>query len=62
MKKMFRPKSCEIAGVCEGIGNYFNIDETLIRILFIVLVFTPFPIILTYLLLWITIPQEKSND
>lgn len=59
MKKLYRAKSSTIAGVCKGLGNYFNIDDSLIRILFVILVFTPFPIILTYLLLWISFQKEK---
>lgn len=59
MKKLYRGNEGIIGGVCEGLGNYFNIDDNLIKILFVILIFTPFPIILTYLLLWITIPKEK---
>jgi phage shock protein PspC (stress-responsive transcriptional regulator) len=58
MKKLYRAKSSTIAGVCKGLGGYFNIDDSLIRILFVILVFTPFPIILTYLLLWVSFPKE----
>jgi hypothetical protein len=58
MKKLYRAKSSTIAGVCKGLGDYFNIDDSLIRILFVILIFTPFPIILTYLLLWVSFPKE----
>jgi phage shock protein PspC (stress-responsive transcriptional regulator) len=58
MEKLYRAKSSTIAGVCKGLGNHFNIDSSLIKILFIVLIFTPFPIILTYLLLWVSLPKE----
>ena len=40
----------------------FNIDESIIRIIFIVLFFTPFPITLTYLLMWIIIPKESDDN
>jgi phage shock protein C len=59
MKKLYRGNEGIIGGVCEGLGNYFNFDDSLIRILFVVLMFTPFPIIFTYLLLWISIPKES---
>ena len=55
---MYRTKPSTIGGVCDGLGAYFNIDGTLIKFLFLILVFTPFPIILTYLLLWISIPNK----
>lgn len=60
MKKMYRPKSSEIGGVCQALSDYFGIDESLIRIIFIILIFTPFPIILTYLLMWILIPLQNN--
>jgi len=59
MKKLYRSNSGIIGGVCEGLGTYFNFDSTLIKILFVILLFTPFPIIFTYLLLWISFPKEE---
>jgi len=58
MKKLVRKKNSNIAGVCAGISEYLNIDVILIRILFLILVFTSFPIIITYILMWILIPKE----
>ena len=58
MKKLYRTNSSTIGGVCDGLGAYFNIDGTLIKILFVILVFTPFPIITIYLLLWVSFPKE----
>jgi phage shock protein PspC (stress-responsive transcriptional regulator) len=59
MKKFYRSSLGTIGGVCGGLGDYFNIDSTLIRVLFVILLFTPFPITTTYLLLWIMFPKEK---
>ena len=47
MKRLKRPHG-EIAGVCKGLSEYFNIDESIIRIIFVALVFTPFPIALSH--------------
>lgn len=60
MKKLVRRKYGEVGGVCGGLSDYFNIDETIFRILFLIGIFTPFPTIFTYLLLWIFIPKEKT--
>jgi phage shock protein PspC (stress-responsive transcriptional regulator) len=49
-------------GVCKGLSEYFNIDESIIRIIFVALVFTPFPIIITYLLMWMIIPLERYEN
>lgn len=62
MKKFYRMKGGWIFGVCKGLSKYFNIDETLIRLLFFVLLFTPFPIIISYLLLWISTPQQNDDE
>jgi phage shock protein PspC (stress-responsive transcriptional regulator) len=58
MKKFYRSNAGNIGGVCEGLGDYFSLDVALIRIIFVILLFTPFPIFLTYLLLWMTFPKK----
>jgi phage shock protein PspC (stress-responsive transcriptional regulator) len=62
MKKLHRANPSSIGGVCKGIGNYLNLDETIIKIIFVLLFFTPFPIGLIYLLLWIIIPKETDEE
>ncbi len=51
-----------IAGVCGGIGEYFKVDPTIIRILFLLSAFiflgSSIPI---YILFWIIIPSKKEN-
>ena len=44
-----------IAGVCAGIGKYFNLDPTIIRVLYVLMVFFAGFGILLYLILWIVI-------
>lgn len=52
MKKFYRSSDDRIlAGVCGGISKITNVDPLLWRLLFFGLVFTPFPIILFYLLI-----------
>ena len=52
-------KNRMIAGICGGVGEYFNIDPTLIRAIFVAItVFGGFGIVL-YPLLWLIIPEEK---
>jgi phage shock protein C len=60
MKRLYRRPSTFFTGVCSGLGEYFNIDPTLIRLLFIVLLFTPFPIIITYFLMSLLVPYDGS--
>ncbi|OFT84941.1 PspC domain-containing protein [Corynebacterium sp. HMSC29G08] len=48
-----------IAGVCGGIANYFNVDPTLVRIVFVVLALGGvLPGLLAYLIGWVVIPAE----
>lgn len=60
MKKLYRSKTDrKIAGVCGGLGKYFGIDPTIIRIGFVLLALPGgLPGVLPYLLLAIIIPQE----
>lgn len=50
-----------IAGVCGGLGNYFNIDPVIFRILFILLIFSHGIGLLIYLLLWVIVPEEVET-
>jgi phage shock protein PspC (stress-responsive transcriptional regulator) len=60
MKKLYRSKTDKkIAGVCGGLGAYFNIDPTIIRIIFVILLLPGgLPGLLPYLILWVVVPQE----
>jgi hypothetical protein len=62
MKKLYRPTNGTIGGVCKGLSEYFNIDESIIRIIFVALTFTPFPIIITYLFMWMIIPLKRYEN
>jgi len=59
MQRIYRhPKSGKFAGVCEGIGLYYNTDPVLIRVIFLML-FLGFGCgLLAYLICWIIIPKK----
>ena len=59
MKKLTRSENNKkIAGVCGGIGEYFNIDPTIVRILWIAGIFLSLGTgVLAYLLCWFLIPN-----
>jgi len=50
-----------IAGVCGGIAEYFDMDPTIVRLIYVLVsVFSvAFPGILVYLILWVVIPQKR---
>ncbi|GAB1422276.1 PspC domain-containing protein [Anaerolineales bacterium] len=59
VKKLYRSRTeKQVAGVCGGLAAYFNIDVTLIRILFVIATLAGGPGILLYILLAIVIPTE----
>jgi phage shock protein PspC (stress-responsive transcriptional regulator) len=65
MKKgtnIYRPKGDRvIGGVCSGLAYDMNVEPLIFRVLAFGLIFTPLPIILIYILLWILIPGEKEE-
>lgn len=64
-KRLYKSQNKIIAGVCAGIAEYFNIDPTIVRLIFIVLLFFSVGfILLAYLIGLIIIPDRpfSSND
>ncbi|MDD4136191.1 MAG: PspC domain-containing protein [Candidatus Shapirobacteria bacterium] len=62
-KKLFRSIDDNIiAGVCGGLAKYFQIDSSLIRIIFILLAIGGGSGFLIYLILWLVIPIEKETE
>ena len=60
-KRLTRPKENRmIAGVCAGLAEYMNLDVSVVRLLFVVimLVTAVFPMGLFYLIAWIIIPED----
>lgn len=47
-----------IAGVCGGIGEYFNIDPTIVRVLFAIFAWAYGSAIFLYILLSIILPKD----
>lgn len=64
MKKLYRSKKDrQIAGVCGGLGDYFSVDSTLIRLGWILFTFMTgiLPLILAYIIAAIVIPEEDAK-
>lgn len=58
-KKLYRSSTNKmIGGVCGGLGDYFDIDPTLVRILAVSAVLFAGTGVLAYIIGWIIIPQE----
>jgi phage shock protein PspC (stress-responsive transcriptional regulator) len=48
-----------IAGVCGGLGRYFSVDATIVRLVFLLLLIFGGAGFLLYLILWIVVPDEQ---
>jgi phage shock protein PspC (stress-responsive transcriptional regulator) len=51
-----------IAGVCGGLAQYFKVDPTLVRLIFILLSFGGGSGVLIYLILWLVLPVEPKDN
>jgi phage shock protein PspC (stress-responsive transcriptional regulator) len=63
-RRLFRdPDDNVLGGVCSGLSAYLGIkDPVFVRILFLILIFGFGVSVFFYLLLWIIIPEAKSNS
>ena len=60
-KKLRRSNDKMIAGVCAGLAHYFDLDPSVIRIVYVLLsIFTAFAGVLVYLILWLIMPKEQA--
>jgi phage shock protein C len=58
-RKLYRSRTDrKLAGVCGGLAQYFKLDATLIRVLFVLLTVLGGSGLLVYLAMWIIVPDE----
>lgn len=50
-----------LGGVCLGLADYYRTDVTLVRIIFVILLFTAIPIGIAYLVLWALLPKRYGS-
>lgn len=61
-KKLYRSSSdTMLGGVCAGLADYFNMDATLMRLVFVALFFSGTVGFWFYLILWIVVPEEPTG-
>lgn len=61
-RKLFRSTTDkQIAGICGGLGEYVNVDPTVMRILFVTGFFLTGSLVFwLYLVMWIVIPEAPT--
>jgi len=58
-KKLYRSTTDKmLGGIAGGLAEYFDIDSTLIRVLFILTVFLGGGGIIAYIILWVIVPER----
>jgi len=62
-KKLYRSgRDRMLGGVCGGIAEYFNVDSTLVRLLWVLLTLGSIGAgILVYLIAWMIIPENPTG-
>ena len=61
MKKLMRSEKNQIiGGVCAGVAHYFDIDPTIVRVVWGVLAFCYGAGILAYIILWVVAPVSTD--
>lgn len=59
VKKLYRSETDKVlGGVCAGIGEYFGVDPTLVRVGFVIGVVVWGATFWLYLLLWLVVPTK----
>lgn len=57
-RRLYRSRDKKIAGVCGGFAEFFNIDPTLIRVIWAILGFAYGTGILAYFIAWLVMPDN----
>ena len=61
-KRLLRPRAGrKIAGVCLGVAEYFDLDVTLVRVLWLLISFMTGVGLLAYPVAWIVMPEEPLS-
>ena len=58
-KKLVRSANKKIAGVCGGLADYFGLDASIIRIVWLLCLLLGGFGFLAYLIMWIVMPTQK---
>ncbi len=63
-RKLYRSRTNRLlAGVCAGLGDFFGIDPTVVRLAFVIGTILGFgSFILIYIILFIVVPEEPMGS
>jgi phage shock protein C len=62
-KQLYRSREGRmVAGVCAGLGDYFGVDPTIVRLVFAAFTVFAGMGILLYLVAWVLIPEQGETS
>jgi phage shock protein C len=62
-KRLYRSRQERmIAGVCGGLAEYFGIDPTLVRLLFVFAALAGGPGLVIYLVMMVVVPEKPASE
>jgi phage shock protein PspC (stress-responsive transcriptional regulator) len=64
MKRLYRSSTDKkIAGICGGLGEYLNVDPTMVRLaaVFGGLITAVIPFIVGYIIAWVLVPEAPPS-
>jgi len=62
-KRLYRSKKDRVLwGVCGGLGQYFDLDPVIFRIIFVVSIFFASAGIIAYIIMTIVVPEEPVGN
>ena len=62
-KRLYKSRTNKvISGVCGGIGEYFGIDPTILRIVLVILIFFKGIGLLAYFIAWLCMPHRRYDE
>lgn len=60
-RKLYRSRKNRVfAGVCGGLGEFFDIDPTWVRLLFVFFLLAAGSTLLVYLIMWLVVPEAPN--
>ncbi|MEB0261166.1 MULTISPECIES: PspC domain-containing protein [unclassified Mucilaginibacter] len=61
-KKLYRDEHRKVvSGVCAGLAEYFGIDVSIVRVIFVLGIFLKGFVVLPYFILWAVLPKRPFN-
>lgn len=62
-KRLYKSRTDRsVSGVCGGLADYFNVDSTLVRVLFVLFTLMGGPGLIVYIVLALVMPEEPQEE